>query len=80
MPRRGGLALLAALAAASRCGAAHSPQTLARLKAELHTLTPAEADARLAALGPSPAPPRQDKIDHFIVLFVIPSDAIPRTA
>jgi hypothetical protein len=43
---------------------------LERLKGELHRLTPSDADARLAALAPAPTPPRQDKIDHFVVLFM----------
>ena len=63
------LLVLALAAAAARCGA-HSPETLARLRTELHTLTPAEAAARLAALPPAPTPPRQSKIDHFVVLFM----------
>eukprot|EP01052_Picozoa_sp_SAG31_P001373 SAG31_NODE_47_length_30979_cov_41.708841_7_plen_83_part_00 len=50
---------------------AHSLETLEKLKAELHTLTPAQADARIAELGPSPSPPRQDKIDNFVVLFMV---------
>ena len=70
MPRRCGLLALAALTVATRRCGAHSVETLAQLKAELHTLTPAEADARLAALPPSPTPPHQDKIDHFVVLFM----------
>ena len=76
MPRRCGLLGLTAAVAMSMMTmarpvcSAHSPEILQRLKAELHTLSTAEADARIAALGPSPAPPHQDKIDHFIVLFM----------
>jgi len=56
----------AAAAAGSRLAA------LSRLKAEIHTLSPEEANARLASLASSggPPPPRQDKIDHFVVLFM----------
>lgn len=73
------LALLPHVGATARSEAA-SPSALAgnewvdaveRLKAELHTLTPAQANARVAAITPAPTPPRQDKIDHFVVLFMV---------
>ena len=42
-----------------------------KLKNTLHTMSPAEADAALTAFPrPSQPPPRQSKIDHFIVLFM----------
>jgi hypothetical protein len=67
------LAIVAALIARSTASAATDRQeALSRLKAELHTLEPAEANARLAALAGTagPPPPRQEKIDHFVVLFM----------
>lgn len=44
------------------------------LKAEMHTLTPQDATRRLKELrtqmGGTPTPPRQDKIDHVVVLLM----------
>ena len=42
------------------------------LRQELHTLaSPEEAERRFAEVEPLPAPPpRQGKIDHFVVLFM----------
>ena len=42
-----------------------------RLKAELHALTPAQARERFGEItARGPPPPRQDKIDHFVVLYM----------
>lgn len=42
-----------------------------RLKREIHTLHPAEAAARMAAIRHlEQPPPRQSKIDHFVVLYM----------
>mmetsp|Transcript_16985 Transcript_16985/g.33163 ORF Transcript_16985/g.33163 Transcript_16985/m.33163 type:complete len:656 (-) Transcript_16985:151-2118(-) len=41
------------------------------LKKELHRLTPAEAKLRFGDISAKfPTPPHQDKIDHFVVLFM----------
>ena len=47
-------------------------EMISRLKNELHKISREEANARLESLGASagPPPPRQDKIDHFVVLFM----------
>eukprot|EP01052_Picozoa_sp_SAG31_P036594 SAG31_NODE_4595_length_3106_cov_4.715996_2_plen_440_part_00 len=48
-----------------------TPAEFQALKRELHTLSPAEADRRFAEVQPLPnPPPRQDKIDHMVVLFM----------
>ena len=70
------LRLLAAASIAASIAAASSSARLAamqQLKAELHTLPPEEATARLAALAQTagPPPPRQKNIDNFIVLFMV---------
>ena len=44
---------------------------IVRLKAELHRLSAAEAKRRFGEILPrGPAPPRQSKIDHFVVLYM----------
>ena len=48
-----------------------SPAEFQALKRELHTLTKAGADRRFAEVQPlSSPPPRQDKVDHMVVLFM----------
>jgi phospholipase C len=67
------LAVAAASIAGSTAAAAEERvEAITRLKGELHRLEPAEADARIAALAQTagPPPPRQEKIDHFVVLFM----------
>ena len=41
-----------------------------RLKREIHTLPTAEAERRFRKLPRVPTPPRQDKVDHFVVLYM----------
>ena len=48
-----------------------TPAEFQALKRELHTLSPADADRRFAQVEPlSSPPPRQDRIDHVVVLFM----------
>ena len=48
-----------------------SPAEFQALKQELHTLSSADADRRFAEVQPlSSPPPRQDKVDHMVVLFM----------
>ena len=44
---------------------------LNRLKSDIMSLTPAEVRARFGAIRPKrEAPPRQQKVDHFVVLYM----------
>lgn len=52
-------------------GSAISPAAFHALRDSLHTLPPAEAKARVLSFdGGAAPPPHQDKIDHFVVLFM----------
>ncbi len=64
--------ITASIAGSTATAGQQRMEAISRLKAELHTLDPALADARIAALAQTagPPPPRQDKIDHFVVLFM----------
>ena len=69
--------LLAMLVGAARAAlSAERLAAIAKLKDELHTLTPAQTKQRFAELGAvhrlSQPPPRQSKIDHFVVLYQVP--------
>eukprot|EP00935_MAST-01C_sp_MAST-1C-sp1_P002375 g2375.t1 len=70
----GSIIIVAAVAAGEE-GRRHALRAAAveKLKTELHTLTPAETEARFAELGKlrrSSPPPHQSKIDHFVVLLM----------
>ena len=46
-------------------------EAIEKLKLDLFKLSPAEAEARFGAIGPrGAAPPRQDQVDHFVVLYM----------
>ena len=69
--RRTATALLLLASAQQPLAESERERTFEKLKNTLHTMTPAEADAALTAFPrPSQPPPRQSKIDHFIVLFM----------
>ena len=71
MLRRPAATALLLLASALAESERERTRAFEKLKNRLHTMTPAEADAAFTAFPrPSQPPPRQSKIDHFIVLFM----------
>ena len=69
--RRAATALLLLCSAQQPLAESERERAFNELKKKLHTMTPAEADAAFTAFPrPSQPPPRQSKIDHFIVLFM----------
>ena len=69
--RRAATALVLLASAQQPLAESERERAFTELKNALHTMTPAEADAAFTAFPrPSQPPPRQSKIDHFIVLFM----------
>jgi phospholipase C len=59
------------VSSSSRHSRPFSREEFAALKSELHLLSAPDAERRFAEVRPlSRPPPRQDKIDHVVVLFM----------
>ena len=60
----------AAAAARSGSGRARLREAIEHLKDEIHVLDPAAAASRLQQISRSSPPPRQNKVNHMVVLFM----------